>query len=273
LKIKKPLKIKFSIAYNTAYNQKIIKNVSASPLPIYVLSVKTFTDRINHIQQEMAKHNLAFEFIFDHDVYDIDETTDERYFSVNSTLSPAAKSITLKHITAWQKAQFHNYEQILVLEDDIVLAPKFLQKLEKILTSARNLPPGYLIFLGGADTKVPKEFFKSQSDFYKLSIPTAEAYITDIAAVKARIAWLNENKIFLPADHAMVKIDHDCSISQYWPKKSIVTQGSVWGLFKTTLDTSRRKKSAFTNRVLFEWKKFTRRTLPQTSYNIINFFK
>lgn len=241
--------------------------------PIYVLSVKTFTDRINHIQQEMAKHKLTFEFIFDYDIYAINDAIDQQYFAENSDLSPAAKSITLKHICAWQRALQNNYQQILVFEDDVVLSHDFNTKLQNILNCAQNIKPGYLIFLGGADTKVPKSFFKNQTEFYELSMPTAEAYVTDLTAIKARLAWLNTHKISLPADHATAKIDRDCSINQYWPKKSIVTQGSVFGLFPTTLDKNRSKKSPMVNRLLFEWKKFKRRTLPQAYYDLINIFR
>ncbi len=241
--------------------------------PIYVLSVKTFTDRINHIQQEMAKHKLKFEFIFDYDIYAINEAIDQKYFAANSDLSPAAKSITLKHISAWEKASQNKYQQILVFEDDVVLSHDFKNKLQNILNSAQNIKPGYLIFLGGADTKVPKAFFKNQTEFYELSMPTAEAYITDLTAIKARLGWLNTHKISLPADHATAKIDRDCSITQYWPKKSIVTQGSVFGLFPTTLDKNRSKKSPLVNRLIFEWKKFKRRALPQAYYDLINIFR
>ncbi len=241
--------------------------------PIYVLSVKTFTDRINHIQQEMAKHKLTFQFIFDYDIYTINDTIDQKYFAENSSLSPAAKSITLKHICAWQKALLNNHEQILVFEDDVALSNNFAAKIQRILECAQNIKPGYLIFLGGADTKVPKAFFKNPTEFYELSMPTAEAYITDLTAIKARLAWLNTHKISLPADHATVKIDRDCSITQYWPKKSLVTQGSVFGLFLTTLDKNRSRKSPFVNRLLFEWKKFKRRTLPQAYYDLINIFR
>lgn len=247
--------------------------MSIARLPIYVLSVGTFTDRINHIRQEMAKHQLQFEFIFDYDIYAIDHTVDQKYFSQPSSLSPAAKSITLKHICAWQLALKHNHEQILVFEDDVVLDNNFSNKLQEVLESTKKIKPGYLIFLGGADTKVPKSFFENQGDLYELRIPTSEAYITDIAAIKLRLEWLQKHKISLPADHATVKIDQDCSITQYWPKKSLVTQGSVFGLFPTTLDQNRSRKSPQVNRLIFEWKKFKRRTCPQTYYDIINFFK
>jgi glycosyl transferase, family 25 len=247
--------------------------VSISLPPIYVLSVKTFTDRINHIRQEMAKHQLEFEFIFDYDIYALDDIIDQQYFSQPSTLSPAAKSITLKHICAWKKALQKKHQQILVFEDDVVLDDNFSTKLQVVLESANNIRPGYLIFLGGADTKVPKDFFKNHADFYELSMPTAEAYITDLTAINLRLKWLEKNRISLPADHATVKIDRDCSVTQYWPKKSLVTQGSVFGLFPTSLDKNRSKKSPMVNRLLFEWKKFKRRTCPQTYYDIINFFK
>ncbi len=247
--------------------------MSISLPPIYVLSVKTFTDRINHIRQEMAKHQLEFEFIFDYDIYALDDIIDQQYFLQPSTLSPAAKSITLKHICAWKKALHKKHQQILVFEDDVVLDDNFLTKLQVVLEDANNISPGYLIFLGGADTKVPKDFFKNQADFYELSMPTAEAYITDLTAINLRLEWLERHKISLPADHATVKIDRDCNITQYWPKKSLVTQGSVFGLFPTTLDKNRSRKSPAVNRLLFEWKKFKRRTCPQAYYDIINFFK
>ncbi|MBU3585116.1 glycosyltransferase family 25 protein [Polynucleobacter sp. AM-26B4] len=241
--------------------------------PIYVLSVKTFTDRISHIQKEMAKHDLKFEFIFEYDIDQISPTDDYQHFSQNSKLSKAAKSITLKHIAAWRKCLEKNHPQILVFEDDVVLDADFPKKVIEILQKIRGIPQKYLIFLGGADTKVPKNFFSNDDYFFKLNMPTAEAYITDLDAVKARLEWLNINKISLPADHATVKIDQDCSIAHYWPKKSLVTQGSVFGLFRTTLDKSRARKSPIINNLIFKWKKFKRRTFPQAYYNFIKIFK
>ena len=38
---------------------------------VYVLSVKSFKDRIRHVKEEMAKHNIKFEFIFD--IYEADK--------------------------------------------------------------------------------------------------------------------------------------------------------------------------------------------------------
>ncbi|SNC62113.1 glycosyltransferase family 25 protein [Polynucleobacter victoriensis] len=247
--------------------------MSTSFPPIYVLSVKTFTDRINHIQNELKKHNLQFEFIFNYDVYDIDEKTDKQFFLKDSNLSPAAKSITLKHITAWRNAVLNNYKQILVFEDDVVLNKNFTKNLTKLLEEIKKIPQEYLVFLGGADTKVPKEFFLSHSILYELNMPTAEGYITDLPAIQKRLAWLESNKIYLPADHATVKIDNDCRIKQYWVRQPLITQGSVFGLFPTTLDKSRSQKSPILNRLIFEWKKLKRRTLPQTFYNITGIFR
>ena len=245
-----------------------------TPLPtIFVLSVKTFADRITHIKKEMAKHELKFEFIFDYDVPEIDEDIDKKYFKNNSNLSLAVKSLTLKHITAWKKALLEKQEIILIFEDDVVLCNHFIQKLRSVLVNLREIPPGYLIFLGGADTKVPKEFFSNKDSFFKLKIPTTEAYITDQTAIQRRLNWLENNQIDLPADHATVKIDQESSITQYWVKQSLVTQGTVFGLFQTSLDKSRSQKSALLNRLIFEWKRFKRRTFPQTCHNIINFLR
>ncbi|NCX93289.1 MAG: hypothetical protein EBX40_01260 [Gammaproteobacteria bacterium] len=73
-------------------------------LPVYVLSVKTFKDRIAHIQKEMAKHNIPFEFVFEHDANEMDPELVLKVFGEDSPLSAAHQSLVLKHIEAQKKA-------------------------------------------------------------------------------------------------------------------------------------------------------------------------
>jgi len=65
----------------------------------------------------------------------------------------------LQHIALWKDAVKNNYQRILVFEDDVMLHHKFNYHFERLMTEIKKLPPDYVVFLGGADTKVPEDFF------------------------------------------------------------------------------------------------------------------
>lgn len=226
---------------------------------VYVLSVKTFTDRISHIQKEMSKNNIHFEFIFSHDIPEIDDATISMFDRKKLTM--AQISLTLKHIEAWRDAVKNNYKQILVFEDDVLLSKKFNREFKKIIIHTQTLTSGYLIFLGGADTKIPASQLTSTDLLLKLPIATTEGYITDIEACKIRLEWLAKNKIILPADHLIKIIDESMKIENFWSRLPIVEQGSVNGLFISHLDSNRRKHSIIFNALRYQWNKLQRRKI------------
>lgn len=227
---------------------------------VYVLSVKTFSRRIAHIEDEMRKHNINFQFVFLYDIPEIDAELLSKSFA-ESAMTMAQKSLVLKHIHAWQDAEFNGYKRILIFEDDVILHSDFNSYFATIATTMNELPADYLIFLGGADSKVPDSFLLSNETLVKLPISTAEAYITDLAAIKRRLNWLNNNKITLPADHLICKIDKQCGAVNYWSRKAIVEQGSVTGIFDSVLDSHRQKHSRQFNIMRYRWNKFQRHVL------------
>lgn len=236
---------------------------------VYVLSVKSFSDRITHIKNELTKHNLEFEFIFD---YDIDEINlpdfSKKNVLIEDNLQNAHKSLLLKHIKAWENCVQNNYKNILILEDDVLLDKNFSNTLKKIIHRSSYLTPGYLIFLSGRDTRVPKEFLLSNDLLFRHPIATADGYITDFHACIKRLAWLSNNKVNLPADHLIKKIDENLEISQYWSTKTLVEQGSVFGLFPSTLDRNRQKHTLLYNFLRYYMKIFTRRFLKKIALKV-----
>ena len=227
---------------------------------VYVLSVKSFKDRIQHIKEEMGKHNIEFEFIFDYDIPKLTPAILKKNFS-QSSLTLAQKSLVLKHTQAWRDALKHHHKHILIFEDDVILDKNFHGKLEKIIQAMKTLPQDFLIFLGGGDTKVPEHFFLTQGPLVELPLATAEGYIVDLPSIKKRVQWLKNHKINLPADHLIVKIDHDNKTRHYWSKEPLVEQGSVTGKFITKLDQHRLKHSKFFNILRYHWNKIQRRKL------------
>lgn len=228
---------------------------------VYVLSVKSFKDRIHHIKQEMAKHNIQFEFIFEYDIPELTHAILKKNFS-HSTLTLAQKSLVLKHRYAWQDALKHKYKRVLIFEDDVILLPHFNQNFEILIASIKKLPKDYLIFFGGGDTKVPNHFFLEKGLLVKHRIATTEAYLVDLANIKRRMLWLKKHRMDLPSDHLIAHIDCDLHHAHhYWVKKPLVEQGSVTGLFTSKLDANRLKHSIYFNILRHRWNKFQRRTL------------
>lgn len=237
---------------------------------VYVLSVKKFTDRIEHINNELAKQSISFEFIFDHDIGKIDTLLESKTFGLKPKIELPQRSLVLKHISAWKKCIENKYNNILVFEDDVILHESFNHEIKLVMDEVSKKNKSYLIFLGGADTRVPKEYFLSKEKIIVNQIATADGYITDYTACKKRLAWLEDNYATLPADHLLKAIDEQEGITQYWSYKTLVQQGSVFGMFTSTLDGKRKKQSNLYNLLRYRCKIFTRRTLPSIYYRLLN---
>ena len=229
---------------------------------VFVLSVKTFADRIAHVTGELGRFGIPFEPIFDFDAAELDDATIAQHFAAGS--APPMKrqaSLTLKHLQAWRLACARGARRVIVFEDDVVLHARFHARLAAAMRAADALDPGWHIFLGGADAKVPDAFFLHPGPLVPLASTTAEGYVTDLEACRRRIAWCAANRIHLPADQLITHVDRAEGVAQYWPPEPLVEQGSVTGLFDSVLDANRRKHSHVYNVARHRWTKWRRRTL------------
>ncbi|OGB24965.1 MAG: hypothetical protein A3I66_02955 [Burkholderiales bacterium RIFCSPLOWO2_02_FULL_57_36] len=225
---------------------------------VYVLCVKSFTNRITHIKSEMAKHGIVFQFMFDHDADELDNDLVRATFGL-SDMKTAHQSLVLKNIQIWRDAVSRGYRRILVFEDDALLSKDFIERFNDVMTAADRLAEGWLIFLGGMDTKVPDHYFLAPGPLVELPIATAEGCVYDLAAMVRRLDWLALNPVTLPADHLMRHIDREQKTRQYWMRQPIVEQGSVLGIFDSALDGHRQKHSRRYNILRNQWNKFQRR--------------
>jgi len=227
---------------------------------VFVLSVKTFVDRIAYVTGELARFAIPFEFIFDFDAAELDDATILQHF-VGGAPMRRQGSLTLKHLQAWRLADARGARRIMVFEDDVVLDSRFHARFAAAMRAADALAPGWHIFLGGADAKVPDAFFLHPGPLVPLASTTAEGYVCDLEACRRRVAWCAANKIQLPADQLIAHIDRAERVAQYWPPEPLVEQGSVTGLFDSVLDANRLKHSHVYNVARHRWTKWRRRTL------------
>ncbi len=240
---------------------------------VFVLSVKTFEDRINHVKKQMALHQIEYQFVFDFDIPDLNTSLLIDTFETEKVLDKPQQSLVLKHIQAWRLCVEHQFQNILVFEDDVILSDNFVPKLNQAIKAIEQKQNAYLLFLGGADTKVSDAFLLSNESIVEQPIATAEAYLTNHAACEKRMQWLSSHKVNLPADFLLRKMDPESGIVQYWLKEHIAEQGSVTGIFESSLDKQRRKHSLLFNYLRYEWQKINRKKLRKFYALVKSIFK
>ena len=231
-------------------------------LPIYVISVANFFDRHSSIRSQLKRFDLDPIFIWK---YDADSLTKADRARCSSGILPDKSiSTVLKHIEAQYRMLESGSEWCLVLEDDALLPADFDEQLECVVELATKIESPCLIFLGGTDNHLDSRFFDADSMcLIESPLTTAEAYLLNRRGCHARLEWIKENKIDKPADHFLKQVDSLLGIKQFRVSRPFVSQGSITGHFKTSLDSSRAKHGPLYLRVRFEWNRFRKQTVPK----------
>jgi glycosyl transferase, family 25 len=212
---------------------------------VFVLSVRSFTDRIAHIEAEMARHGIAFEFVFEYDANAIPPELIDRMFAP-SDMKLAHQSLVLKHVRTWQLAIERKLARVLVFEDDAVLAHDFSTRFESALDESAHLSPGWLLYLGRGDNRHVGVGVGG-------TLPATDALVFDLEAARRRVAFLETHRITRPADWLTREIDAAVGISHHWLREPIVVQGSMNGRFESVLDTKRRVRGRGYTWLRFRW--------------------
>jgi O-antigen ligase/GR25 family glycosyltransferase involved in LPS biosynthesis len=238
--------------------------VNAQVDAVFVLSVRSFHDRIAHIEAELQRHGIAFEWIFEHDAAELTPDLIEATFAP-SDMGPPQQSLVLKHIETWKRCVARGYRRILVFEDDAMLASDFTQVFGAAMQAADVIEQPYMIYLGCGDNKYVSSSQSSGSVLVKtnLALPATDAIVVDQRAARLRLEYAGRQKITRPADWLMREADAAMGIAQYWLAEPIVEQGSMTGRFTSVLDRKRLGRSRAWIALRFRWDRWRRRTLKR----------
>jgi O-antigen ligase/GR25 family glycosyltransferase involved in LPS biosynthesis len=232
---------------------------------VFVLSVKTFHDRIRHIEDELGRHGIAFEWIFEHDA---DELTPEQLEAVfaPSDMKRGHQSLVLKHVETWKRCVERNYRRVLVFEDDAVLARDFDRVFGLAMDEADAVERPYMVYLGCGDNKYVQGAARSQSMLLDpgIELPATDAIVLDRRAAELRLDYVSRQRITRPADWLMREADAATGITQFWLREPIVEQGSMSGRFSSALDDKRTDRGRHWAWLRFRWDRWRRRTLGST---------
>jgi glycosyl transferase family 25 len=235
--------------------------VNARVDAVFVVSVRSFTDRIEHMSTEMARFGIRFEWIFDFDPDSIDPALLERTFAP-SDLRPGHQSLVLKHAATWRACVERDLQRVLVFEDDVVLASGFIDAFGRTMQEADRLAPGYLIYLGCGDNRYVEASAHSTTMLVAGGpLSAADAIVFDQLAARRRLDWMAGHRITRPADWLMREIDQQCGTAHYWLSAPVVEQGSMNGRFTSSLDEKRRRRGRLYAWLRYRWSKWRYRKL------------
>jgi len=242
----------------------------SAKIQIYVITVKEFADRHRHVEKMAEKFGFSFEYIWRYDACDL---TSSDLARVCCSLSRKSASNVLKHMYAQDLFLETEKDVALILEDDVILFDSFFQDLETVLSLVQKLKPGWLIFLGGADNKLDARFFEpAELDLVSSPLTTAEAYLVDRRGCEQRARWLGTKTISCQADHQLKLMDQELGLKHYCVSTPMASQGSITGLFDTSLDASRSKHSRSYLKLRYFYNRFRRQSLPRFIKNFIRVF-
>jgi GR25 family glycosyltransferase involved in LPS biosynthesis len=206
---------------------------------IFVVHYIKLVKRKEYIIKQLNKHNLNdYEFIeIDRDELDNYDTSK---FETNYDKCQIA--ISLSHFYAYKKIS-ENYDNALILEDDVILHPNFTNILNVYLS---QLPKDYdMLFIGnGCNLHIPKNKLVPKKFIYEKCLnPTkwggdGASRCTDSYLMSKKCAikicnYVNNlsYKIRLPIDWWLNLATRDNIFKVYWAEPTIVTQGTQNGLF------------------------------------------
>ena len=228
---------------------------------VFVVSVRAFADRIEHIRAEMTRFGIRFEWVFDFDPDSIDPALLERTFAP-SDLRISHQSLVLKHAATWHACVERNLRRVLVFEDDVVLAPHFPRVFDRAMHEADRLAPGYLVYLGCGDNRYVEEAAQAATTLVPGGpLSAADAIVFDREAARRRLQWMSSHRVTRPADWLMREVDRECGTPHFWLSEPVVEQGSMNGRFASSLDEKRRRRGRLYAWLRYRWSKWRYRNL------------
>lgn len=228
---------------------------------IYLINVKSFTDRLKHANAQLERFGLSAQVVHDWDIADLTPEVEQQFF-VAGALSPAQKSCAMKHVAALQRIAAHHDGYGLVLEDDVVLSDDFAAGLAAALTEAPLRPSPHVIFIGcGGNFYTPRSQRRAGQRLYpSLRGRFADSYLLSSQTAQLRLDWIRRHRIAKPIDNQFEAMDRELGVTMLWLEDPVVEQGSKLGLFTTTLEPAH---PGWVQRLLFGLEKLRRKYVYQ----------
>lgn len=211
-------------------------------MKVFIIHYKKLLERKIHILEQFIKHGIRdYEFI----QIDRDEIPkDVLPFFADNYEKPLI-AIALSHFHAYKQI-VEKHDHALILEDDVVLDECFTEKLNQYLD---ELPPNYdMLFIGdGAFLHMDPSLIEPNKHIYKKDpYPTewgglgatrcVDSYIVSKKGALKICEYIQklEYKINDPLDFWLNIPILEMKMEIYWAEPTIVSQGTLTGVFESS---------------------------------------
>ena len=224
-----------------------------------------YEDRERHITAGFAPHGIPVNWFLDWDISDISAEEKARRVA-SEKLLPAEISCAMKHIGVWQAFLASGYPYCLVFEDDVILSSHFCRKFNEGLVEFADPDRNAVVYLGNGGNYYTAlwQLKKGRHLYPAPHCRNTDSYLITRRVAEARCAWFAANKITLPIDHQIDRIDAQNGVEVLWFERPIVEQGTQNGTFSTSI-IGRKSRARFFQRLEWNWKKYRRQLFGYTS--------
>jgi glycosyl transferase family 25 len=238
--------------------------VSERILPIdgiLIINPRTFVERRDSIERQLRALGLTYEFIHTYDVCDLDPATIQRYFR-HPYPNIANQSCCMKHLTAMRLVVERDWHNALIFEDDVILAPDFMQGVRDAVHESSAIKHPHVVFIGsGGNFYTPKSMRVPGQRLYKAPKGRfADSYILGADTARLRVEWIEQHGIAGSIDVHFDASDPKLGIEWYWLEDPVVEQGSKNGTFRSVIQSA---PPNLIQRVKFAWEKIRRKYIYQ----------
>jgi GR25 family glycosyltransferase involved in LPS biosynthesis/tetratricopeptide (TPR) repeat protein len=225
---------------NLFYNlDKLFDSIKKPNYKIYVVHYKKLTERKQHLLSQFSAVGVRnFEFIsLDRDDLDLDLSLFEDNYSKTQI------AISLSHMKAYKDIAMNNLAYGVILEDDVLLCPYFLSKLNNYM---KQVPHDYdAVFLGEGcginEHRVQPERILPNQNVYLMEqfnkTKCTDSYVISLQCAKNIVEYLTkmEYKINEPVDWWLNKPLREIPDTDvYWCEPPLTKQGTITGLFQSS---------------------------------------
>lgn len=226
---------------------------------VFVTSVKSgYEERQAFINKQMKQLSIEFEYIFKFDISDNDINQEKKYyFNLDDfeLISPT-QSLFLKHIEALKIIRENKIELALVFEDDAIFSDDFIDIINLALVEYMQIDKPSVISLGhGNNLYTPRSQMVNSKYLYQgTRMRCTDSYVLRYKEASLILEAIDNyiksgNKIVWAIDYFYDHIFRSNGIDFLWLEPSIVTQGSMNGIFTSELDRKRGGRTLLMNKI------------------------
>jgi len=228
---------------------------------ILIINPRSFIERRESIERQLRSLGLTYEFIHTYDACDLDPATVQQYFTVPYQ-NLGNQSCAMKHLAAMRLVMERQWHRALILEDDVILAPDFIQGVRDAITESSAFMHPHVLYIGsGGNFYTPKSMRVPGQRLYRASKGRfTDSYIVGADTARLRVEWMEQHGIAGAIDCHFDASDPKLGIEWYWLEDPVVEQGSKNGRFQSAIQSA---PPNVIQRARFWWEKIRRKYIYQ----------